>query len=369
MKIKRIMIITLVVTTVLFLTVILYTKQEKFGGIPKGERLERLKKSPNYRDGTFKNLNYTPQLSNDNGFLHMFKEYFSAKNKKPENPLPSIKTNLHEIPANKNILVWFGHSSYYLQISGKKILVDPVFSGHASPFTFSVKAFKGSDIYTVDDIPEIDFLVITHDHWDHLDYKTVVELKSKTKKVITGLGVGSHLERWGYSPKSVIEMDWYDTKQFADSIVFHAMPARHFSGRGFTPKKTLWMSLVLETPDGTIYIGGDSGYDTHFKEIGEKFDKIDIAILENGQYNQSWKYIHMHPSEVLQAAEDLKAIRLFPVHSMKFALANHAWDTPLKTISALNKQHRQQLITPLIGELVYINNTTQTFTNWWKNIQ
>lgn len=369
MKLFRIMIIFLVVIATFILLVTLYMRQEKFGQIPKGERLERIKNSPHFIEGVFKNLNHTPQMTNENGFWQMTKEYFSAKNKKPKNEIPTVKTNLHTLPADKDVLVWFGHSSYFLQINGKRILVDPVFSGHASPFTFSVKAFNGSDIYSVDDIPEIDFLVITHDHWDHLDYKTVLGLKDKVRKVVTGLGVGSHLESWGFSANSIVEMDWNEKMVFEDGIAFHSTPARHFSGRGFIHKKTLWTSFVLETPSTKIFIGGDSGYDTHFAEIGKKFENIDLAILENGQYNHSWKYIHMHPNQVLQAAKDLNALTLFPVHSMKFALANHAWDTPLQTITEFNKKEGQRIITPLIGEVVDLNDSTQVFSNWWEEIK
>jgi len=364
------MIITLFIVFFLSLTVILYMnmKQPKFGRIPSGGRLERIKNSLHYSNGKFRNLNHTPQITNDSGFWQITKEYFSATNKRPKTIIPSQKTDLKSLELKEEIIVWFGHSSYFIQTNGKKILVDPVFSGNASPFSFSVKAFEGTDVYSVDDIPPIDYLIITHDHWDHLDYKTVVKLKQKVKKVITGLGVGSHLERWGYNPKQINEMDWFEKTWFNNGFVFHAMPARHFSGRGFIHKKTLWASFVLQTPTNKIFIGGDGGYDTHFKEIGDKFGEIDLAILENGQYNQSWKYIHMLPEQVLQAAKDLKAKRLLPVHSMKFALANHAWDTPLKTIKELNRWEKLSMLTPMIGEKVKLNDNIQTSKNWWEKI-
>ena len=164
-------------------------------------------------------------------------------------------------------------------------------------------------------------------------------------------------------------MDWFEKNVEDNGIVFHATPARHFSGRGFIHKKTLWMSFLLETPTSKIFIGGDGGYDTHFAEIGEKFGKIDLAILENGQYNHSWKYIHMMPDQVLQATKDLNAKRLFPVHSMKFALANHAWDAPLTTVTELNENKGVSVITPLIGEKVLLKDSTQVFTNWWENMK
>jgi L-ascorbate metabolism protein UlaG (beta-lactamase superfamily) len=232
-----------------------------------------------------------------------------------------------------------------------------------------IKSFKGTDIYTSADIPEIDYLFITHDHWDHLDYKTITELKPKIGKVITGLGTGAHLERWGFNPQIIIENDWFDELILDDGFTVNTTPARHFSGRSTKPNQSLWVSFVLKTPSIQIFIGGDGGYDEHFAEIGEKFGGFDLAILENGQYNTSWKYIHMMPDEVLQAAKDLRTKRLFPVHNSKFALANHSWDTPLKAITEFNRTIKQPLITPMVGELVYLKDSTQKYSEWWVDLK
>lgn len=356
------------IVVLLGIAIFVFMQQPKFGKIPRGERLERIQKSPHFRDGEFKNLNRTPQMTNEGGVRQMMKEFFSAENKKPKNVIHTIKTDLLNLAPDKDILVWFGHSSYFLQIDGKRILVDPVFSDSASPFSFSVKAFEGTNGYSVNDIPEIDYLVITHDHWDHLDYKTVLKLKQKVGIIITGLGTGSHFERWGFNKTSIIEMDWFENTDFENGFIFHATPARHFSGRGVIHKKTLWASFVLQTPTMKIFIGGDGGYDTHFAEIGKTFGEIDLAILENGQFNKSWKYIHMMPKQVLQAAKDLNAKRLLPVHSMRFALANHSWDEPLKTIVELNREINVSLLTPKIGEQVNLKDTTQVFSKWWEEI-
>jgi L-ascorbate metabolism protein UlaG (beta-lactamase superfamily) len=344
-------------------------KHPKSGRIPRGERLERIKKSPNFRDGIFQNLNVTPQLAEDAKFTEMMKNMFVSKDRRPKGKIPSIKTDLNQLPPNENILVWFGHSSYFMQIDGKTFLVDPVFSGNASPFSFSIKAFEGADVYTVEDLPEIDYMVITHDHWDHLDYKTIVKLKSKVKKIITGLGPGEHLEYWGYKKEQLIEKDWFESEILEKGFKVSVTPARHFSGRGFKHKRTLWSSFVLETPTQKIFIGGDGGYDEHFTEIGEKFGGFDLAILECGQYNKNWKYIHMLPDQTLQAGIDLKAKRLFPVHNSKFALAYHTWDEPLKTITALNKEIKKPMITPRIGELVHLKDPDQKFSEWWTEIE
>jgi L-ascorbate metabolism protein UlaG (beta-lactamase superfamily) len=300
--------------------------------------------------------------------LNVLKDNITAKNRKPQQQIASVKTNLFDLDSKENVLVWFGHSSYFIQLNGKRILVDPVFSGFASPFSFSIKAFNGADIYKPEDIPEIDYLVITHDHWDHLDYKTIKKLQPKIEKIVTGLGVGEHFEYWGFEKEKIIELDWFEKFDFQNGFVFYGLPARHFSGRGFSPKKTLWLSFLLETPSQKIFIGGDGGYDSHFAKIGEKFGEIDLAILENGQYNQAWKYIHMMPEEVLQASTDLNAKRLLPVHHSKFALSIHSWNEPLNKISALNESENIPLLTPKIGEKVILDNSSQKFTEWWKQM-
>jgi len=358
----------IILLVVVIALVVAITNQNKFGRIPKGERLERIKKSPNFIEGKFQNLSETPQMSEDARFSTMIKELLFSKNKKPKNSIPSVKTDLHKLDPNEDVLVWFGHSSYFIQIDGKKILVDPVFSGTASPFSFNVKAFEGSNIYQPQDIPEIDYLVITHDHWDHLDYTTVLELQPKIDKIITGLGVGEHFEKWGFNPTNIIETDWFEDVKLDNGFQFFCTPTRHFSGRGLIHKKSLWVSFVLQTSTQKIFIGGDGGYDSHFKEIGKKYGPIDLAILENGQYNKAWKYIHMMPEQVLQAAKDLDAKRILPVHSGKFALANHPWDEPLKRITELKKTNTIPLLTPKIGEIVYLQNTEQKFTNWWSEV-
>ncbi|MGH2664574.1 MBL fold metallo-hydrolase [Flavobacterium sp.] len=360
--------ITTVVLIIVFIGMVyLFMQQPQFGKLPSGERLEMIKKSPNYKDGTFQNLNHTPSLTEGASFFSVMKEFMFNKNeaKKPDRELPSVKTDLINLNPIEDSIVWFGHSSYFMQIDGKKILVDPVLSGSASPISFTTKAFKGADMYSVDDIPEIDYLFISHDHWDHLDYKTIMQLKPKIKKIICGLGTGAHLEHWGFDAAKIIEKDWNETFTLDESFHVHTVPARHFSGRGFTRNKALWMSYVLQTPTTKIFIGGDSGYDNHFAETGNKFGPFDLVILENGQYDKSWKFIHMQPKEVLQAAMDLNAKTLLPVHSSKFVLANHNWYEPLAKITELAEEINISLMTPKIGEKSYIKEEAK-FEKWWE---
>ena len=342
----------------------------KFGKAPAGDRLALIQKSPNFRDGKFQNFSVTPELVEGyNMFGVTYAQFFKkAPRRSPTGIIPSVKTDLLSLSIDSTLLVWFGHSSYFLQIDGKRILVDPVFSGNASPIPGTNKSFKGTDIYSVSDLPPIDYLFISHDHYDHVDYKTLFALKDKVKKIVCGLGVGAHFESWGYPPDKIIEKDWHDKIDLDSGFIAYTTPARHFSGRGFSKNNTLWLSYVLQTPTMKLYIGGDSGYDTHFADIGKTHGPIDLAILDNGQYDAAWRLIHTLPDEVLKAAQDLNAKRLFPVHSSKFVMANHSWDEPLVKITELNKDYNVPLMTPIIGEIVHLDNTNQPFRQWWAEV-
>lgn len=361
------MVLILSILLVFVLGVYLFMQQEQFGKKPSGARLEMIKKSPNYYNNAFQNFSATPSLTEGVSFFSVLKEFFFTKNelKKPNQKIPTAKTDLFQLDPSENIVVWFGHSSYFIQIDGKKVLVDPVFSGSVSPISFTNKAFEGTNNYTADDIPEIDYLFISHDHWDHLDYKTIVQLKPKINKVICGLGVGEHFEHWGFDTSKIIEKDWYEKITLDNGFEVNTVPARHFSGRGFKRNTSLWMSFVFRTPSANLFIGGDSGYDSHFSEIGNSYGPFDLVFLENGQYDKSWKYIHMMPNEVVQAATDLKAKALFPVHSSKFVLANHNWNEPLSVITEIAKEAKMKLLTPLIGEKVNLRSE-QNFPKWWE---
>ncbi len=351
--------------------VILFLQLPQFGKAPGGERLQRIKQSPHYQDGAFVNEEATGTFSEGHSFGGVLYSFLFGKKPdlKPKESIPSAFTDLQQLSADAGVLVWFGHSSYFLQIGGLKLLVDPVFSGNASPIPGSNQAFKGSDLYTVEDVPAIDYLLITHDHYDHLDYQTVKALKDKVQAVICGLGVGAHLERWGYPADQIIEKDWNESLILEKGMTLHTLPTRHFSGRTFKRNNTLWLSFLLESPNGKFYLGGDSGYGDHFAKIGDQFGPIDLAILENGQYNPAWQEIHCFPEETLKAAKALKAKRLMPVHSSKFALAMHPWYEPLTEITRLNSGYHVPLVTPMIGEGVNLQETGQVFSEWWKMVQ
>ena len=358
-----------IVIVLLIAAAYLFMQQPQFGKNPAGDHLEKIKSSPHYKNGQFQNLNPTPQLTEGASVPSVLRAFFFEKSKRaiPSTILPSQKTNLLHLPPDQDVLVWFGHSSYFIQIDGRKFLVDPVLTGSASPLSFTTRSFKGSDVYTTNDIPSIDYLLVSHDHYDHLDHKTILQLKPKIKKVITGLGVGAHFQYWGYDRKKIIELDWNEKIVLEDGFEINTTPARHFSGRNLNRNKTLWLSFVLITPAHKIFIGGDSGYDSHFKEIGSRFGPFELAILENGQYNKSWKHIHMMPEEVIQAAKELKASQLLPVHWSKFSLSLHDWDEPVIRITKAAEGSGIRMLHPMIGEAVNLKGgfTGQT---WWQGI-
>lgn len=367
---KRTVIILLSLSGVLLVVAFFYMKQAKFGKLANGERLERIQRSPNYKNGKFVNKIIKPTITEGFSMTSLLYQTLFKKFERrfPTDTLPTIKTDLKALPLDSNLVVWFGHSSIYMQLNGKRFLMDPVFSGSASPLPNSVKAFKGVDIYSVEDFPEIDFLIISHDHYDHLDYKTILELKPKVKQVVCGLGVGAHFEHWGYDNKRIIEKDWYEQVNISPGFVLHTFPTHHDGGRSLKRSQSLWLSFVFETPSMKVFYSGDGGYDPVFKEIGQKFGTIDFALMECGQYNIAWQSVHKLPEEVKQATLDINAKRMLPVHHSKFSLAQHPWDEPIIKMTELAEGAPYTLATPIIGEVLYLNNPSQTFKQWWKGI-
>lgn len=240
-----------------------------FGKAPQGAQLSQVEASPHYRDGQFHNQLPTPGFTGQKNMLAAWWDFLMTKreNARPAQPLPLVKTDLATLPLGQDVMVWLGHSSWYLQLAGKRILIDPVFSDYAAPFSFINKAFPGDYPWRAEGMPEIDLLIISHDHYDHLDYATIRALLPKIKRVITPLGVGSHLRYWGMDGALITEADWQQAVPASDELTVHVLPARHFSGRGLKRNQTLWASFLFVTPQQKIYYSGDSGYGPHFKAI------------------------------------------------------------------------------------------------------
>lgn len=343
-----------------------------FGALPGEELIKDFMRSSHYYNGEFHNLAEHPILSDESStVMALLRSLFVKKeNPAPVNPLPAKNNAFAGLAKDEDVLVWLGHSSFFMQLAGKRILIDPVFSPYASPVFFSVQAFAGATPYGTDDLPAIDYVFISHDHWDHLDYPTLMQLKPKLGKIVCALGVKSHLLHWGFAGEQIIDGDWGEHAVLADDLQVHFIPSQHFSGRTLTRNKTLWCGFVLETPQQKIFFSGDSGYEAHFAQIGKAFGGIDLALLDCGQYNERWKYVHMNPEEASQAAVDLHAGYLLPMHIGKFSLAYHAWYEPFDRITAASRDKPYTLLTPMIGErLALANLASASFPFWWKNVQ
>ena len=347
-KVMKILLIILAVVAVVAITTMLVLRHPAFGRKMSKERKARIEASPNYRDGMFQNEEPTPQFSRS--MPAMLWDFITnpPKDRTPKEPLPAVKTDLKNLPTDRDWLVWFGHSSYLFYLNGKRYLVDPVLKMEF-PASVMMKPFKGTDIYSPDDLPDIDVLIITHEHWDHLDYATLRDLREKVHHVICPLGVAEYLEYWHYDPTIITEMDWYEA---TNGIT--CLPTRHFSNRLLGGRnQTLWASFLVEEGGRKVYIGGDGGYDSRFGRVREQFGEVDLAILENGQYNTDWRYIHSTPEGLEQAILDLQAKAVITVHHDKFALAKHPWSEPDSIVRSIAERNAVKLLDQPIGTIIF----------------
>ena len=289
-------------------------------------------------------------------------------NAKPQSPVTAKPLDTVFDGNSKQLsMTWLGHSTLLIQMDGVKMITDPVFSKRTSPVSFAgTKAFDYMPNYQLEDLPELDYVLISHDHYDHLDYKTIDYLKNKVKAFVVPLGVAAHLVRWGVIEEKIIELDWYDEAKL-EGIKLTSTPARHFSGRGLTNRNsTLWCSYVIQGSSQSVFFSGDSGYGPHFKEIGEKYGPFDYCFMECGQYNPSWADIHMSPEESAQAFVDLKGKNLIPIHWAKFALALHAWTEPAERITKKADELNIKVSLPPVGALVNDETIDSYSERWWN---
>ncbi len=377
MKLKRILKKMLYITIGIILlltiaTIIFVNHYPSFGGKPTGKRLEQMLSSPNNVEGKFTNIY---PVKKDYGWefsKKMIKKQLKGNpNRKPSNPLPFIKWSKEEvesIPDSATTAIWYGHSAFYLKMNGKNILLDPMFGDYPSPIPYTLnKRFNDTIPIAISDLPTIDIIILSHDHYDHLDYNSILKLKDKTKQFIVPLGVGAHLEKWGVDKTKITELYWYENIK-VDDITVICTPAQHFSGRGLTDKfRTLWSSWVIDGKH-KIFFSGDSGYFDEFKKIGEKYGPFDACMMECGQYDELWDDIHMFPEQTAQAHIDLKGNMLIPIHWGGFTLTTHDWNDPIKRLSKICKQKNINLATPIIGEKITIGKK-QEFSSWWETLK
>jgi L-ascorbate metabolism protein UlaG (beta-lactamase superfamily) len=278
-----------------------------------------------------------------------------------------MRTDLKNLPEGS--LVWFGHSAFLMRLAGKNILVDPTLSSNAAPVWFIGRAFPGTTSYLPEDLPDIDVLIISHDHWDHLDYPTVSFLRERTRTVVMPLGVGAHFERWGYPAGSLREGDWWDGFELAGGITVTLIPARHFSGRALKWNQSLWAGFMIEGGGRKIFYSGDGGFMPQYAEFGERTGPPDLAIIECGQYDRRWKDIHMTPEEVAEAARLMGAKAVMPVHSGKFSIANHTWDDPFIRFARAAGRIGINPVTPIFGQPVDLGSPETRYPEWWTTVE
>ncbi len=343
------------------------TKQ--FGGKLSNELKLEYARSVQWNGSRFRNLKSTKMDMNFLSIPKLLKEqYDNRKEKAPKNLLPIVPFDKNKL--NNDVqFAWFGHSTVFVRMDSKNILIDPMFGENASPIApFSTKRFSENTLTIIDQLPQIDVVLITHDHYDHLDYASILKLIPKTKYFCVALGVGRHLEHWGV-PKSIIkEFDWWEELRLVDlTIVF--TPTQHFSGRGIKDRaKSLWGGWALLNKFSRIYFSGDGGYNSHFKNIGEKYGPFDIGFMECGQYNKRWHAIHMYPEESLQASIDAKVNNAIPVHWAGFSLSLHPWKEPIDRFVMEADKLRQQIFVPKLGELRSIKKD-DIFSDWWNEVK
>ncbi|WP_041967719.1 MBL fold metallo-hydrolase [Mesobacillus selenatarsenatis] len=299
--------------------------------------------------------------------ISMMQDFLKGNSeRRPGAPLPmaTFAQPLQKGSATK--VTWFGHSAFLLEIEGKTILFDPMFGKAPTPFPIRNQRYSRELPLKIEELPVVDTVVLSHDHYDHLDYGSIMKLKGKVKNYVVPLGVGAHLERWGISPEMIQEHDWWDGLSFA-GLQFACTPARHFSGRSLTDRNaTLWCSWVIIGQETKVFFSGDGGYGPHFKEIGEKYGPFDLTLMECGQYDARWAAIHMLPEETVQAHQDVKGKLLVPVHWGAFTLSLHAWHDPVERAVRAAEESGVDIVTPRIGETFTVSLDDYPKSAWWR---
>lgn len=333
---------------------------------------EPIEASENYREGKF--YNTAPREQPGFGkMMGVMTRWITAERTDPEptKPLPLLPVTRAQLDALNNDelhLVKLGHSSMLLKVYGDYWLIDPVFSDRASPFSFvGPKRFQSTPI-SLQDLPPIAKVLISHNHYDHLDKGAITALASKVEQFLVPQGVEGDLQKWGVDRAKIVNFAWWQELQ-TDKALLAFTPTQHFSGRGLSDSnQTLWGSWVIKTAEESLYFSGDSGYFDGFKAIGEKYGPFDLTMLENGAYNVDWADIHMLPEEAVQAHIDLRGVTMLPVHNSTFDLSSHPWYEPLERVTAEAAKQQVKLITPLVGE-VFTAKQVVVGEQWWLDIK
>jgi L-ascorbate metabolism protein UlaG (beta-lactamase superfamily) len=332
-------------------------------------QMKRIEDSPNYKEGKFRNYHDWEQPSFGEYLSTGWEFLFGGDQRTPESILPRKSVDLkhfsNSTPDQLNV-TWLGHSSLMINIDGYKILTDPVFEKSVS--FFGPSRYNGDVPVDTTQLPKVDIVIISHNHYDHLN-KTTIELLAKhTGLFIVPLAVGAELEDAGVQREKIVELDWWEEYNADQDLLIVATPAQHFSGRGLTDRdETLWASWVIKATHHKIYFSGDSGYFDGFKKIGEKYGPFDMTFLETGAYNEKWHHIHMFPEETVQAHLDLGGNILHPIHWATFNLSLHTWYDPMDRLTKTAEEMNVTTATPIVGETTIYGEYIPT-KKWWESV-
>lgn len=360
---------TIIIVSILVLGLLAYLLfHPQFGGKITADHKANYAQSEQWNGKQFVNAISTTMDFGVRDMPKMMKEQFNSKgNKTPDTPLPIVPFKREEFTSSEKLsYIWYGHSAFLLRMNGLSIAIDPMMGPDASPIgPMRTKRFSEGTLDVIDEWPELDAVLFTHDHYDHLDLASIKKLKGKVKHWYVALGVKRHLERWGIPESTITEMDWWD-KQSLNGIDITFTPSRHFAGRGLTDRgKSFWGGWVLKSETESVYLTGDGGFGPHFKAVGEKLGPFDLCFAECGQYNELWHAIHMYPEESVYAAKLAQANVVVPYHWGGFKLAQHSWTEPAERFVEAAEDDNRAYGLPLIGGLYTAENTP--VEKWWKH--
>lgn len=346
---------------------------KSFGKRPEGLRLERMRASPRWAGEGFRNLHpIAPGLRDTTGSRPTLGDFLCGGERRvPRGELPIVAPAevWSRPPASGLRATWLGHSTVLIEIDGCRVLTDPVWGPRASPSRLAgPKRFHPAPV-PLRALPSIDLVLVSHDHYDHLDYPTIRELARRDVPFVTSLGVGAHLEAWGVAPQRITELDWWETHRLPNAeLTITAAPSQHFSGRGLKDRNaTLWSSLVIRTPRHAVFFSGDTGLTSEYETICARLGPFDLVMLEVGAFHPSWGDIHLGPENALKAHALLGGGPFLPIHWGTFSLALHAWDEPAETLLALGAPQGVPLLMPRLGEAVEPAQA-EGVVPWWRGV-
>ncbi|WP_249929395.1 MBL fold metallo-hydrolase [Planococcus maritimus] len=338
------------------------------GASPDKRQRDRFSGLPNYNEGKFANDEEETAIDLSGGLSMLKDSLFAGEvERTPLAMLPVAEVDWARIESPQDSVTWFGHSTFLLSIDGRKLFIDPMLGNRASPLSFVGSARYSHDwLATIDRLPPIDAVLLTHDHYDHLDYESIRALESKVGHFYVPLGVGVHLLRWGVEDARITELNWWEEAQLGN-LTLALTPSRHFSGRGlFNRNSTLWGGWVVLGKQTRFYTSGDGGYGSHFKEIGDAYGPFDLALIEGGQYDARWESSHMTPEQSVQAHLDVRGEKMMLVHWAAFTLAFHSWTDPIERASKEAVRQGVELVTPKIGETLSLGALdAYKAIRWW----